>query len=235
MTKGLVYYTNNSPADNIFLGCQKQLNRCMAEWHFPIISVSQKPIDFGQNIVVNFESSVLSMFKQIVIGLEACNTEAVFLIEHDVLYHPSHFDFTPERKDRFYYNRNMWHVSAEDGKAVFYLHNDPSHLCADRELLLRHYRKVVAYVEQNGWSGSLGFSPPKGLPKEERIGRYNVYKSAQPNIDIRHGAAFTRQRMDRSQFRSANSCREWTEAEEVPFWGRTKDRFDEFMEELWKS
>ena len=70
MTKGLVYYTNNVPEEKILLACQAQLNRCMAIHQFPIISVAQKPINFGQNFVMDLKSSALSMFKQILKGLQ---------------------------------------------------------------------------------------------------------------------------------------------------------------------
>lgn len=232
LTKGLVYYTNNVPEEKLFLACQAQLNKCMEIWKFPIISVSQKPINFGQNFVMDLESSVLSIFKQILKGLEECKTDIIFLIEHDLLYHPSHFDFTPEKPDHFYFNLNFWNVSSVDGRAVKYVHNDVSMVCAYRSLLLRHYRKVVQRVEKMGYRHSWGFSPPKGLPKEDRYGHYTYYRSAVPDVNIRHPNAFTRQRMDKSQFRSERSCREWTESDGVPGWGKTLGRFDEFLDEL---
>ena len=64
---------------------------------------------------------VFVKFRQILAGLEALDTDVVFMVEHDVLYHPSHFDFTPPERDIFYYNRNTWKVNAETGHAVFYL------------------------------------------------------------------------------------------------------------------
>lgn len=232
MTKGCVYYTNNVPEEKIFLTCQKQLNRCMEIHHFPIYSISQKPIDFGINTVMELESSILSMYKQILRGIEECKTDIIFLLEHDVLYHPSHFDFTPERDDHFYYNRNEWRVSSVDGKAVYYEHNDVSQLCAFRDLLLDHYTKVVENVEKEGFKHSYGFSPPKGLPPEEQKKRrkhYGCYRSQVPNVDIRHPNATTRQRMDKSQFRSEASCRGWTEADGILGWGKTKNRFYKFL------
>lgn len=232
MTKGLVYYTDNRLEEKIFMACQKQLNRCMETHKFPIYSVSQKPIDFGINIVMNLERSILSMYKQILRGLTECKTDVIFLIEHDVLYHPSYFDFTPQKTDCFYYNHNMWHVSSGDGRAVHYLHGDPSQMCAFRDLLLEHYGKVVAHVEKNGIRSSLGFCPPRGIPPEERAGTYEVYMSPVPNVDIRHADAVSRQRMDRSQFRSSRSCRGWTEADNVPGWGKTLGRFYEFLSDL---
>ena len=232
MTKGLVYYTDNTPEEKIFLACQKQLNRCMEKWGYPIYSISQKPVDFGINTVMDLERSAISMFRQILKGLEECKTDVVFLIEHDLLYHPSHFDFTPEKDDHFYFNQNLWNVSSIDGKAVYYIHNDVSMVCAYRSLLLKHYRKVVERVEKMGYSRSWGFSPPKGLPKEDRYGHYSYYRSAVPDVNIRHPNAFTRQRMNKSQFRSERSRRGWTESDGVPGWGKTLGRFDEFLAEL---
>ncbi|MBI2049660.1 hypothetical protein HYT32_02020 [Candidatus Roizmanbacteria bacterium] len=217
------------PEEKIFTACQRQLNRCMEKWGYPIYSISQKPIDFGINTVMDLERSVLSMFKQILKGLEECKTDIVFLIEHDLLYHPSHFDFTPQKDDHFYFNQNFWNVSSVDGKAVYYIHNDVSMVCAYRSLLLRHYRKVVEWVEKMGHKRSWGFSPPKGLPKEERYGHYTNYRSVVPDINIRHPNAFTPQRMDKSEFRSERSRRGWTESDGVPGWGKTKGRFDEFL------
>lgn len=231
LTKGLVYYTDNMPEERIFLACQKQLNRCMKQWGYPIFSISQKPVNFGINTVMDLGRSVLSMFKQILRGLEECKTDIIFLIEHDVLYHPSHFDFTPQKEDHFYYNRNEWRVSSITGKAVFYLHNDVSQLCARRDLLLEHYSGVVELAEKEGFKSSYGFSPPKGLPKELQTKHYGTYMSKVPNLDIRHPNAFTRQRMEKDEFRSEHSRRGWTESDGVPGWGETLGRFDEFLTE----
>lgn len=231
-SKGLVYYTDNHPDPKILLVCQEQLKRCMNGSKYPIVSVSQKPIDFGKNIVMDLERSVLSMYKQILRGLEESETDVIFMIEHDLLYHPSHFDFIPSNKNVYYYDRNVWAVCADTGKAVFYHRNVPSLLCAYRDLLMEHYKRKVEFVEANGFKSKYGFSPPKGLPKELRNGEYKVYFAEHPSIDIRHSKALTRRRMNKSQFRSERSCRGWTEADGVPKWGKTKGRFDQFLQEL---
>lgn len=232
LTKGIVYYTNNVLDEKIFLACQAQLNRCMEVWKFPIISVSQKPINFGQNFVMNLESSLISMYKQILKGLEECNTDIVFFAEHDVLYHPSHFDFTPERKDHFYYNRNEWHVSSETGKTVFYLHNNTTELSAFRETLIAHIKRAIETNEVQ-FHTSWGISPPRGIPPEEqKLKHYATYMSKVPNIDIRHPGTLSRPRMDISEFRSENSRRGWTESDGIPGWGKTLGRFDEFLAEI---
>lgn len=232
MTKGLVYYTNNKPDEYILLACQKQLKKCMQKWGFPIYSISQRPIDFGINTVMDLESSLLSMYKQISEGLEQCQTDIIFLIEHDVLYHPSHFEFTPPKKDCFYFNRNEWRVSSVTGKAVYYLHNDTSQLCAYRELLMPHIKRAVE-VHQDGDHRSYGIAPPKGIPPEEqKTKRYDTFMSEFPNVDIRHPKTFTKVRMDPSEFRSERSRRGWTESDRVPGWeGKTLGRFDQWLKE----
>jgi Glycosyl transferase family 2 len=227
-TKGLVYYTDNNPEPDILIACQKQILKCMEEWKYPIFSVSQKPIDFGKNFVMDIGRSLLSMYRQILRGVTECQTDIIFLVEHDLLYHPSHFDYTPVREDTFYYDRNRWNVDME-GKAVFYHNNCPSRLVAYRSLLIDYYKRVVDFVQSEGFKHNLGFSPPKGLPKELQVGRYEAYMAKEPCIDIRHERTFTRARMTKEEFRNERGRRGWTEADEVPGWGRTKGRMQEII------
>lgn len=235
-TFGCVYYTNNKPADNIFKACQKQLNKCMEIWKFPIYSISHKPIDFGINTVMNLENGLLSMYKQIYEGLMQCETDYIFLLEHDVLYHPSHFNFTPIKENHFYYDRNQWHVKAPEGNTVTYLHNDTSMLCAKRDLLIPHIKRAIE-VNTDRFHSSYGISPPRGIPPEEQKGKhYGVYFAEFPTVDIRHPNTLTRVRMSKDQFRSENSRRGWTESDGIPSgWGpdngyvKTEGRFDEFI------
>jgi hypothetical protein len=217
----LVYYSDNNPDSHILKACQNSLEYCMNRWEYPIITVTQKPIDFGQNIVLDLERSVLSMYKQILRGLEEAETEYVFQIEHDLLYHPDHFNFTPNGEDYYYFDRNLWRMDVDSGKAVYYQADVPSMMCAKRNLLIEHYRLKVDYIGEHGHTSALGFSPPKGLPKEMRIGKAKTFFSETPCIDLRHDRAFTRRRMTLDQFRKKPE--DWKEAYEIPGWGQTKD------------
>jgi len=231
-SKGLIYYTDNHGDERLLKTCRKQILKCMETYHYPIISVSQMPIDFGTNYVMDIPRAVLSLYKQVLKGLEQSGADIIFMLEHDLLYHPSHFDFTPERRDTFYYDHNRWSVCDETGKAVFYHTDVPSMLCAHRELLIKHYTKAIEQTAGIGWRSRYGFSPPKGLPKKERVGRAEVYFSEYPSLDIRRKDAWTSKRMDKSQFRNEHSCRGWKEADEVPGWGKIKSRFNEFLREI---
>lgn len=231
LKKGIVYYTDNSAAERILRVCRQRLSHICKDWE--IISVSQYPIDFGTNIVMPLGRSVKSLFEQVVAGLKASTADIIFLCEHDVLYHASHFDVVPPDDKTFYYDHNRWCLDTRDGKAVFYHSDCPSFMCAQRDLLLTHYSKVLSMMNGNDgkWTRKYGYSPPKGLPQEERIGRVETYMSPYPTIDIRHDNSFTRRRMKQDQFRNKNACEGWKEAYEIDGWGITKNRFEDFLRE----
>jgi len=82
--KGLVYYTDFTADERILNVVRKQITKCCPDW--PIVSVSlNKPLDWGENIVLNGKRSYLMMFKQILAGIEASKADVLFMVEHDVL------------------------------------------------------------------------------------------------------------------------------------------------------
>lgn len=227
-TKGLVFYTDNRLEDRIARAVQAQLLRCQNGNR--LVSVSLKPLEFGENIVLPLERGILTMFRQILAGLEALDTDIAFLVEHDILYDPSHFDFVPPRTDVFYYNQAVFKVDAATGKALYYHVNQTSGLCAYRVLLVEHYRKRVERVEREGFTRSMGFEPgthryPRGV---DDYG-HDTWRSAVPNIDIRHRHNLTPSRWSKSEFRNQRFTSGWTEADGVPVWGTTLGRFDQIL------
>jgi hypothetical protein len=225
--KGIVYYTDNRLDPRIMAACQKQLQRA----NLPIISVSLEPIDFGNtNIVLYEERGIPTMFKQILAGISLCNVDVIFLCEHDVLYDPSHFEFTPTRGDTFYYNQNSWKVDSKTGKALFHYASSVSGLCAYRDLLLRHYRKRVEMVNRCGFTQRMGFEPGTHRRKE-RVDDYGseVWMSERPNLDIKHGQNLTPTRWERDQFRNQKYTAGWMIADHVPGW-YTAGNFDGLLD-----
>jgi len=227
-TKGIVYYTDNRLDAEILRACQNQL---LNATYLPIVSVSLEPLDFGQNVVLDLERSVLTMFKQILAGLDSTGAEIVFFAEHDILYHPSHFDFTPERDDVYYYNTNVWKVRYKDGHAMRVDDcKQTSGLCAYRSLLFEHYKKRIEIVEKDGFSRRMGFEPGTH-GRKERVDDYKAegWESEYPNIDIRHSANLTSSRWRKEQWRNKRYTKGWAEAEEIPGWGTVKNRVREIL------
>jgi ribosomal protein L37E len=231
LKKGMVYYTDNRLSKRIDSAVQKQIGKAVN--CDQVISVSLKPMNFGKNVTLDLERGYLTMFKQILAGLETSTADIVFLCEHDVLYHPSHFDFVPPKRDVFYYNEHIWKVDAATGKALFYYTKQTSGLCAYRELLVEHYRKRVAMVEQHGFNRRMGFEPGTHN-RDERVDDYKAeaWMSEYPNIDIRHDKNLTPSRWSKDQFRDKRYTTGWQEADSVPGWGRTAGRFDKILEAI---
>lgn len=215
-TKGIIYYTDNQLNLKIAHTVQKQLKKI----GLPIVSASLKPMTFGKNVVVKGERGALTMFKQILAALEASDADIVFFTEHDVLYSPSHFDFTPPRKDVWYYNENVWKVDAKTGHALHYDCKQVSGICVYRELAIKHYRKRIEMVEKRGYSSQMGYEPgTHNRPERVDNATSESWKSAVPNVDFRHDNNFSPTRWKKEQFRNQQNTKGWIEAKEVPGWG----------------
>lgn len=211
VSKGILYYTDNELDPKIMNMCQDQIKKCAKDNR--IISVSLKPLDFGDNIYLPLERGYLTMAKQILAGLEALETDIVYFCEHDVLYHPSHFDFIPEKKDVYYYNVNVWKVRANDGFSVRVDDcRQLSGLCAYRETLIKHFKERVRRIESEGFNRKMGFEPGTHN-RQERIDdlKSGIWKSEFPNLDIRHDKNLTSSRWKKEQFRNQKYTEGWTE------------------------
>ena len=238
ISKGIVYYTDNQLNLKIAHRVQKQLNSI----GLPIVNVSLKLMpNFGKNICIPLERSLLTMSRQILAGLEALDTDVVFLAEHDVLYHPSHFDFTPSEKDVYYYNTNSWFLRSEDGHCLYYFHRCQSGLCAYRETLIKYYKERIRRIEEleaSAVDGIVKATSGNDIPLREGIHRLGFepgthnrperidelpcgdWRSELPNVDIKHEKNWTMNRWSIDKFRDKSVSKTWKESDRIPFWGR---------------
>jgi len=164
------------------------------------------------------------MFKQILGALEKSSDDIIFFTEHDVLYHPSHFDFTPSDKNTFYYNQNVWYLR-EDGHALHYDVNQLSGLCVWRETALIHFRERYERFTKEEFTRNTGFEPFT----HHRVSwthEFNMetWQSEAPNVDIRFGVNSTGMRWNKDQYRNQQLLINWIESDsEIPHWGNTQD------------
>ena len=195
MSKSIIYYTDNRLDEPIFSICQ----RFIRESGLPIVSTSLKPIDFGKNIVVEeIVPGYRTMAKQILVALENSVEDYVFFCEHDVLYHKSHFDFTPPKDDVFYYNHNVWRWDYPRDRIITYekLHC-LSGLCVNRKFALDHYRMRVRIIEEGNYDEHQirvrGYEP--GTKNLMHHGfsddTQEAWYSEVPDIDIRHNKTYS--------------------------------------------
>lgn len=208
--KGIIYYTDNQLNVKLAQKVQKQIRSI----GLPIASVSLKTMNnMGTNAYMPALSrGPLTMFKQILAALRLSDAEIVFFCEHDVLYHPSHFDFIPPQRDKFYYNLNWWKVR-EDGFAVRWDAKQVSQLCCYREHAIEYYKERIADIEANGFNRS--YEPGGRDPN-----LYGTWSSEFPNIDVRHPGTLTKSKWSPDDFRDKSTGENWAESTtaNIPGW-----------------
>jgi len=218
--KGIIYYTDNRLEEPIYSIVQKQILKAK----LPIISVSLKPMDFGRNIYLDLKPGIVTMFKQILTALEASSADVIFFCEHDVLYHLSHFDFNPPQNDIFYYNTKVWRWKYPEDFAITYEHIiSLSNLCANRQLLVNHFRERLRIIEERGWNKEtgrepnwarrMGYEPGTKSIRQKIIsdGFCQYWQSDYSNIDIRHSGTLTKTKCRLSDFKHPPSAESWKE------------------------
>jgi hypothetical protein len=211
-----LYYTCLSHPPAIEVLCRENLARVLPAG-FTLITVSRgEPIAFGdKNIVVQGERGVLTMHRQILAGLEAAAPGPVFHVENDVLYHPSHFDFLPPRKDTFFFNTHVWKWLWPTGPAMW---TDDlqqlSGMVADRALELDYYRARVA---------ELTVKPFDRHYEPQRPWKRESYRAQASNVCIRHKGNLTPTKRSPADFRNSKYAKGWRETFDVPGWGDMRE------------
>jgi len=112
----IIYYTSNREDEKF----EKKIQQKILEnsGGLPIISVSQKSIDFGENLCIgDVGVSNQNCFRQQQIGAEHAKTPYIIMAEADFLYPPEYFQFVPP-KEKPYRLDNIW-IMYRDSVAGF--------------------------------------------------------------------------------------------------------------------
>lgn len=217
--KTIIYLTDNSLDPALMKRCQELLQE--AAGGIRIISVSQKPIDFGDNICLGeIGRSWLSLYKQQLAGLREATTKYITIAEHDVIYSPEHFAWIPPKDDTFYYNENVWlvqwggnHPELNGMYSKYWVRRYAlSQLVCSRELHIKAIEERMYMFEQGCKSITNAGEP--GVCKdlaaayqlaqsgshahlagymEKHLTKFSadIFHTEIPNLDIRHGTNFT--------------------------------------------
>ena len=246
MTKGIIYYTDNSLNEEFAkLFRQRLVNAALG---IPIVSVSQKPIDLGKNICIGeIGKSYYNLWKQVLTALMYSKADVVYIAEHDVLYDSSYFEFAPEDDNCFYYNRNLWFVRTRDGRALSKPNLCFSQCVCNRLLLLDNMMQRVKWYENKGETHPrYGPSEPGRIRKtkldERKLFGINLdqkwrlerFMSSKPNVDVRHGKNYsgTRRFNIKPQDKENKYYANWIYTDAVPGWGKSEGRFNDWLQEV---
>lgn len=158
-----------------------QLPESFSEWQrmilkeaiedMPLVSVSRKPLDFGNNLIDEEPKSMSNIYFQMLRAAKVATTPYVAIAEDDCLYPKEHFILRPAM-DKFLYNQNRWSVFTW-GVPMYSWRNRKSNatLISPRDLLIEALEERFAK-----W--------PQGTPEEltGELGRRMVEK----NLGVTH-------------------------------------------------
>jgi hypothetical protein len=212
----IVYYTANLIDEQFASNIRNEL----LKFNLPIISVSHKPLDFGDNLCVfGLEPCIYNVYRQILMGAEKVQTKYIACCEDDSLYTPEHFEHRPT-DDVFIYNTNRWRVYPN--KYLFKHRRHPTsagmwNCIAPTELMVKtlqtRFEKYPVKGSQIGWGEPGRHEEYLGLPPVKAY----AFQTEIPNVTFAHDKGLGGMR------RTAPSD---TIQSELPYWGSAKD--------LWK-
>lgn len=179
----LLYYTAN--VVDVNLG-QKVLDQlCYACPDTPIISVSQRAMEIGQNICVgDIGRSLHNIYKQVLIGAREVKTKYVALVEDDCLYVPEHFQHRPSNDNVFAYNLNRWLLHADRENVYSYRKRAILSQCiAPTKLLIECLEQREGKEIPKKYCGEMGLFERKLGLKEYA---YETFMTNEPNCVVCH-------------------------------------------------
>ena len=167
----------------------------------PIISVSQKPINLGQNICVgNIGAKPENVLRQLIIGAQAAKTRFIAVGESDFLYPKEFFQFIPPTDDTFYYPDNVY---------IFWCHHNRFYRKQLREMLSVTNREHFANILERVLNSSFEHI----VNSVKQITKQDTFHTDIPVITFK-----TRQGMHwKSPFQKHN----WEKI--LPYWGTPDD------------
>lgn len=215
----VIYYTANKIPEQFANHTRSLLIEALGE--IPIISVSHKPMEFGDNIVVDLPRSQFSIYTQAFIGAKSATTKYIAMCEDDILYSPKHFEFRP-KDEHWGYNMNSWNIYTWEEPVFSYKaisgRRSFSQLVCDRQMFINHMEErfsrwtqenfdVRTFGEPGKYDNQLGTTP---YPCE-------YFYINPPNIIFSHESGL--------QFKGLGKRKALGQirATVIPYWGSAKD------------
>jgi len=219
----ILFYTANKISDYFMSNVISQLKKAVGDT--PIISISHKPMDLGENICVQMERSIYSIYKQILIGAKAAKTKYIATAEDDVLYPADHFQYRPE-DGVLAYDLNKWSILTWHKPPIYSKRENRrtmTSLIADREALIatleERYTKypLKSLVPQNLLD--LYWGEPGRFENHLGITPINTekFECEVPSV------VFSTPESLGFEVLGARKAHGPIRAEEVPYWGKASD------------
>jgi len=188
----------------------------------PVVSVSQKPMDFGENICLgDIGCSVYNTYLQVYEGAKRAKTKYVVCLEDDTLLSPEHVAHEPPM-DTFHYNLSFWRIKRD----VYYtLYRRAMSGCvASTELMVKTLGdRYAKYPTQESAAHLRFFGEPGRFEQFMALPRpgIDVFRTNMPVITFRHTYGLSK---------AEGPGTRCIVAIYIPGWGRAIDLWRRFME-----
>ncbi|WP_370574774.1 hypothetical protein [Methanomethylovorans sp.] len=209
----VIYYTGNYENESFEKKIQLTLLENMG--NLPLISVSQKPLDFGTNICVGtIGISGPNAWRQLRLGALAATTKFICTAEADFIYPPEYFQYKPERDDTFYIADPVYVFFNQSTRFSLKPNGSEGALVVNRELLIRRVEEM--YTGLADWE-----QPTKtihmfgmGAPAP-----YKRFRLPNPVVTFKTDKNMTRfTKHDKNQYLN-----------EIPYWGTSEEVTKRFL------
>lgn len=222
ITRTFLYYTANLIPEGFAHKIRTHLQNHANEYSIPIISVSQKPINFGTNICVgDIGVCNYNVYWQIYQGIKLVTTDYVVCCEDDALYSNSHLLHTPYHDDIFYYDWNRWLIDRtnfwhKDNRTVM------SMCISSTKLMLETLaEKFIKYPNKDTKMWRYFGEPGK---YEEALGvtlrRREFFNTDNPSLTFNHKNNLGGQR---KKYPEKDDLTDY-----LPYWGKASDLWKEY-------
>lgn len=214
------YYTANFAPHGFLKRNQDQIIKAIGDR--PLISVSQKPIEFGKNICVGeIGRSHLNIYRQALAGAKEATTKYIAFVEDDILYSADHFEHTP-KAGHFAYDMNIWKFYTFYWPRVFSYTDriNFNGLICERDLFIEAMEERFAKWPDDSKTPIRNWAEPSKY--ESHLGvtirKRETYKAKTPSVAFYHETALSFQHLGRRKKIGINMVTElapWGKAEDM--------------------
>lgn len=170
----VIYYTANREKDEFEQRIRDNMLKAIGDT--PLISVSQKPINFGKNIYIgNLGHSSQNAYRQLQLGAMAADTEFVTTAEADFIYPEEYFRYIPPKDNVMYMAMPLWVLFAQRGKARVFCRKprgSEAAMVVGRRYLIDQVDKLLE--GQTHWGMKDASELPEYLVKRDNRDRFTM-------------------------------------------------------------
>ena len=216
----VLYYTANVLREPFATNVRNVLLEAIGDT--PLISVSHEPMDFGQNIVVDYPRSIMSIYRQVLDGARAATTEYVAMAEDDCLYSKEHFSSFRPPADEFAYDMARWSIYSWSVPPIYsikYRHSNSTMLCPRKLLISALEERFAKYPPATSNPNLSYFAEPGRYERKlgVTIQKIHEYTSTCPCVTFSHPDALG------FDYQGTRKGLGELKAFDIPFWGKAED------------